>query len=139
VVDVIRKFGVPVGEVGDEEVKRHMTEFYLRNPLPRAPASFLEDSILPMVDSDWFKSRFMEAYRAWLETGATEPLAELVSEGASKFAHDDEGRFELATKVLSLAVQFYLALDEEQRARFPRLFMQEVQRKRRSQGAEGHG
>ena len=139
VLDVIRRFGVPVGEVGDEEVKRHMTEFYLRNPLPRAPASFFEDSILPMVDSDWFKARFIEAYRAWLKTGATEPLAELVSEGASKFARDDEERFELATKVLALAVQFYLALDEQQRARFPRLFMQEVQRKRRSQGAEGHG
>jgi hypothetical protein len=39
-----------------------------------------------------------------------------------------------------LAVQFYVALDEQQGARFPRLFMQEVQRKRRSQkGAEGHG
>ena len=119
VPDVIRKFGIPVGEVGDDEVKRHMTEFYLKNPLPRAPASFFDDSILPMVDSDWFKARFMEAYRAWLKTGDTEPLAGLVSEGAAKFARDDEGRFELATKVLSLAVQFYLALDEQQRARFP--------------------
>ncbi|MDA4115694.1 MAG: DUF87 domain-containing protein [Thaumarchaeota archaeon] len=139
VPDVIRKFGVPVGEVDDEEVKRHMTEFYLKNPLPRAPASYFDDSILPMVDSDWFKAKFMEAYRAWLKTGATEPLAGLVFEGASKFARDEEGRFELAIKVLSLAVQFYLPLDEQQRARFPRLFMQEVQRKRRSQGAEGHG
>ncbi len=111
-----------------------MTEFYLKNPLPRAPASFFEDSILPMVDSDWFKARFMEAYRAWLKTGDTEPLAGLVSEGASKFARDDEGRFELATKVLSLAVQFYLPFDEEDRARFPRLFMQEVQRRKRSHG-----
>ena len=140
VPDIIGRFGVPVGEVGDEEVKRHMTEFYLKNPLPRAPASCFDDSILPMVDSDWFRARFMEAYRAWLKTGDTEPLAELVSEGAAKFARDDGERFELATKVLSLAVQFYLALDEQQRARFPRLFMQEVQRKGRSQkGAEGHG
>ena len=139
VPDVIRKFGVPVGEVADEEVKRHMTEFYLKYPLPRAPASHFDDAILPMVDSDWFKARFMEAYRAWLKTGAIEPLAELVSDGAAKFARDDEGRFELATKVLSLAVQFYLPFDEEDRARFPRLFMQEVQRKRRSQGAEKHG
>ena len=139
VPDVVRKFGVPVGEIGDEEVKRHMTEFYLKNPLPRAPASFFEDSILPMVDSDWFRARFLEGYRAWLKTGDTEPLAGLVSEGATKFARDDEERFELATKLLSLAVQFYLPLDEQQRARFPRLFMQEVQRKRRSQGAEGHG
>ncbi len=138
VPDVVGRFGVPVGEVSDLEVKRHMTEFYLRNPLPRAPASYFEDSILPMVDSDWFKAKFMEAYRVWLKTGNTEPLAALVSEGASKFARDDEGRFELATKMLSLAVQFYLPFDEEDRARFPRLFMQEVQRRRRPE-ADGRG
>jgi len=34
--------------------------------------------------------------------------------------------------VLALAVQFYLPFDERDRERFPRLFMQEVQRKRRS-------
>jgi len=81
----------------------------------------------------------MEAYRQWLKTGATEPLAELVSEGTAKFAQDDEGKYELATRVLSLAVQFYLPFDERDRARFPQLFMQEVQRKRRSQGVGGHG
>lgn len=92
-----------------------------------------------MVDSGWFKAKFMEAYRVWLKTGATEPLGELVSEGAAKFAHDDEGKFELATRVLALAVQFYLPFDESDRARFPQLFMQEARRKRRSQGADRRG
>jgi uncharacterized protein DUF87 len=139
VPDVIAKLGIPLGEVGDEEVKRHMREFYLRNPLPREPASHFDASILPMVDSDWFKAKFIETYRTWLRTGATEPLAELVSEGAAKFAKDQEESFELAAKVLTLAVRFYLPFDEQERELFPRLFMREVQRKRRSKEAGGGG
>ena len=37
----------------------------------------------------------------------------------------------IAGKILSLAVGFYLPFDEKERARFPRLFMQEVQRSMR--------
>lgn len=138
VPDVIRSSGIPAGEVGDGDVRRHMTEYYLRNPLPRAPAAFYDESILAMVDSDWFKGKFVESYRAWLKTGATEPLASLISEGAAKFAHDDEGKYELATRVLALAVQFYLPFDERDRVIFPRLFMQEVRRKRKPE-AERRG
>lgn len=131
VPDVVAKFGVPVGEVDDAEVKKSMTEFYLKDPLPRVPASYFDDSILPLVDSEWFKAKFVEAYRTWLKTGTIDPLAGLVSEVAAKFARDEEEAFEVARKVLALAVQFYLPFDERDRERFPRLFMQEVRRKRR--------
>jgi len=58
---------------------------------------------------------------------------------AAKFAKDQEETFELAAKVLSLAVRFYLPFDEQERELFPRLFMREVQRKRRSKEAGGRG
>jgi len=131
VPNAIESIGLPVGEIGDEEVKRHMTEFYLRNPLPPAPAKVLNDSILPMVDSDWFREKFMKAYRAWLEKGEIEPLGNLVVHAARKYSKDEEEAMEVASKILSLAVGFYLPFDEQDRTKFPRLFMQEVQRSMR--------
>ena len=55
-----------------------MTEFYLRNPLPPAPAKVIAAAILPLVDSDWFKEKFMKAYRVWLKTGDVDPLQNLI-------------------------------------------------------------
>jgi hypothetical protein len=131
VPNVIESIGLPLGEIGDEEVKRHMTEFYLRNPLPPAPAKVLKDTILPMVDSDWFKERFVKSYRAWLETGEVGPLGSLVVQAARKYSRDEEEVMDVASKILSLGVGFYLPFDDQDREKFPRLFMQEVQRSMR--------
>jgi uncharacterized protein DUF87 len=129
--NVIDRIGLPLGEIGDEEVKRHMVEFYLRNPLPPAPAKVLNDTILPLVDSDWFKERFIKAYRTWLAKGEVEPLGSLVVQAARKYSGDEEDVMGVASKILTLAVGFYLPFDDQDRIKFPRLFMQEVRRSMR--------
>jgi hypothetical protein len=131
VPNVIESIGLSLGEIGDEEVKRHMTEFYLRNPLPPAPSRLLNDAILPMVDSDWFKEKFIKAYRAWLGNGEVEPLGSLVVKAARKYTKDEAEAMDVAFKILFLAVGFYLPFDEQDRVKFPRLFMQEVRRSMR--------
>ena len=78
VPNIIERIGMPVGEIGDEEVRRHMADYYLRNPLPKEPPRQLNGMILPTVDTDWFKAKFLKTYRVWLKTGEIKPLADLV-------------------------------------------------------------
>jgi len=129
--DAVGKLGLPLGEVGDADVKRHMVDYYLRNPLPKAPPGLHREAVLEMVDTEWFRARFMEAYGAWLRTGETGPLAKLVTDGAAKFSEDRDERLEMASKILALAVGFYLPFDEKDRAKFPRVFMKHVERSMR--------
>src|SRR5437773_2298773 len=130
VPNTIDKIGLPVGEIGGEEVKRHMTEFYLRNPLPRAPQSPLVADLLLIVESRWFKAGFVTAYFHWLATGAKEQLANLLIQSAKKKARSDEDVFPFASRILSLAAERYLFFDEEKNE-FPDVFMRSVERSMR--------
>jgi predicted molibdopterin-dependent oxidoreductase YjgC len=85
--------------VRDQDVEEHMTDFYLRNPLPRAPQSLLQDAMLPLVDSDWFKKKFIDAYRKWFREGKVDPLEDLIFQGANKWAKDEEETLEIASKL----------------------------------------
>jgi hypothetical protein len=55
-----------------------------------------------------------------------------VLQAARKYCKDDEEAMEVASKILSLAVEFYLHFDEQDRIKFPLLFMQEIQRSMRN-------
>lgn len=128
VENVVARLGVPVGEVADEEVRRHMTEFYLRNPLPRDAPRAAETRFRELVDSEAFRDSFLQSYHAWLRQGDVEPLRGLLVSAARKFAKGDDQVVEPAFRVLSLAVAFYLPLDDKDRVLFPRLFMRAVER-----------
>ena len=127
VPNIIDRIGLPIGEIGGDEVKRHMTEFYLRNPLPRAPQSPLVAALVLIVESRWFKAGFEAAYMDWLATGAEEPLANLLVQSARKNSKSDEDVLPYASRILSLAAERYL-LFEEEKGVFPGVFMRSVER-----------
>src|SRR5712692_331486 len=127
VPNTIDRIGLPIGEIGGDEVKRHMTEFYLRNPLPRAPQSPLVADLLRIVESRWFKVGFEEAYLCWLTTGAEERLTNLLVQSARKKSKSDEDVLPYASRILSLAAERYL-LFEEEKNEFPGAFMRSVER-----------
>jgi DNA helicase HerA-like ATPase len=128
VPNVIERIGLPLGEIGDEEVKRHMTEFYLRNPLPKAPGSILSRKIMLVVDAEWFRARFLEGYKEWVRTGNTKPLVGFLVTAAESCSDEEDEELEIASRMLSLAVASYLPFDESDREKFPRMFMQEVKK-----------
>ena len=132
--DEVARTGLPVGEVPDDEVMRRMTPFYLRNPLPRAPPATLNLEVSALVDSEWFKAKFLASYREWLEKGNPEPLCDLLVRSAKTHSKGEEDPLEVASKILPLAVACYLALDERDREKFPRVFMQKVRRWERANG-----
>ncbi len=127
VPNTIDSIGLPVGEIGDDEVRRHMTEFYLRNPLPRASQSKLIADLLLIVESRWFGAKFVDAYNDWRETGKKEHLATLLVEAAKKHSKSEEEVLGYATRILDLAAERYLRLEEE-KVEFPRSFMRSVER-----------
>ncbi len=129
VPDVVRRLGLAVGEVGDETVRKHMVEYYLRNPLPRAPER--SEEMEKLVGARWFGAKFKEAYGAWLDKGDTGPLGSLVMGAAGKFSEERDGKLDAASKMLSLAVGLYLPFDEEDRAKFPKVVMREIERSTR--------
>jgi hypothetical protein len=111
-----------------------MNDFFLRNPLPKPPPRLLDELILPTVDTDWFKAKFLEAYGVWQKTGDRKPLADLILDAAKKHSRSKEENLQIAGKILSLAVGFYLPFDEKERATFPRLFMRLLERSMRDDG-----
>jgi hypothetical protein len=133
VPNVIEKVGMPVGEIGDEEVRRHMADYYLRNPLPKEPPRLFNERILPMVDTDWFKAKFIKTYKVWLHTGDIAPLGALVVDAAKKHSRNHQETLTIAYKILSMAVGFYLPFDEQDRVKFPRMFMRQVERSMRDE------
>lgn len=131
VPNVTQKFGLPVGEIGDDEVKRLMTDFYLRNPLPRTPQSVLNEKLLRMVEAGWFKTRFQEAYDEWLETGSTKTLATLLIQSAAKLSDGQEDTLLSASRLLKLACERYLRFDLEKNE-FPAKFMRAIEKSMRN-------
>lgn len=131
VPNVAGKLGLPVGEIGDGEVKRLMTDFYLRNPLPRTPQSALNEKLLQTVEADWFRTRFRQTYNEWLETGSTEQLANLLIQSAEKVSDDREETFLNASKFLWLAAERHLRFNLEKNE-FPTIFMRSIERSMRN-------
>ncbi len=131
VPNVTEKFGLPVGEIGDDEVKRQMTDFYLRNPLPREPQRVLNEKLLQMVEAGWFKTKFNGAYDEWLETGSTKTLATLLIQPAAKLSDGREDTLLNASRLLKLACERYLRLDLEKNE-FPARFMRSLEKSMRN-------
>ncbi len=131
VPNAIERLGLALGEIGDEEVKRHMTEFYLRNPLPRASQSKVNADLLSIVETPWFGDKFARAYQDWREKAAKEPLTNLLLQSARKHSNNEDEVLAYARRILALAAERYLQLEEE-RAEFPRAFMRSIERSMRN-------
>jgi hypothetical protein len=130
VPNVTEKLGLPVGEVGDVEVKRLMTDFYLRNPLPKTPQSVLTERLLQTVEANWFRAEFRHDYNVWLESGSTEPLARLLMRSAEKISEDQDETLLNASRCLWLAAERHLRWDLEKNE-FPVTFMRSLERSMR--------
>jgi hypothetical protein len=130
--NIMGRLGISAGSFSDAEVRRHMSEFYLRNPLPRRPPRGLTEEILVAVESRAFETAFKRDFEGWRKTGETESLWITLRNTARNLAPAEE-RGEvlgIASKVLSLAAERYLELEEE-RAEFPAAFMRVVERSMR--------
>ncbi|MDG6898925.1 MAG: ATP-binding protein, partial [Nitrososphaerota archaeon] len=123
VENVVSKLSVPVGEVSDEEVRRRMVAFYLRNPLPRQAPRTSDIRLREVVDSDAFRVKFEESYRTWRKLGDAWPLALVIGVTAQIFAKDETELVGWSYKILNLASAYYLPLNAEDRERFARLFV----------------
>jgi len=126
--DVVSKLGVPVGEVSDDEVRRRMIGFYLKNPVPREAPQTADKRLRELVDSEAFGEPFLEAYHAWWTSGKVGPLRDLLALIALKLTRERDDLVNSAFRILSLAVAFYTTLDERDRVLFPRVFMRAVGR-----------
>ena len=109
-----------------------MAEFYLKNPLPREPSSLLRDRIQEAVDDEWFRAKFLEGYEEVLRSHHPESLVELVTKTARSISGDENEFGEVVSKLLKMATEFYLPLDERDRERFPREVMAYAGRERRN-------
>ena len=134
VPDRASRRGVRVGEMSDGQVKELMLEFYLKNPVPRAPERLLEGRIREIIDSDWFKLRFVTCHNEMLRTGRPDALADLVTEAARRVSRDEGELLSNVERTIRLGAEFYLSLDERDRARLPREVIREMERVRRGRG-----
>jgi Helicase HerA, central domain len=119
--DEVARLGVPMGQATDEDVRKRMAEFYLKNPLPREAPGVAEEELAKLVDSEAFKRRFVAGYREWYRTGSPEPLVEAVLDAAGGPA-DGEALAERAKRLFGLGVAFFLPLDKGDRDEFPLVF-----------------
>ena len=127
VEDVVTRLGIPVRETTDEDVKRQMAGFYGKHPLLEGAGKPLDERMKELVDSEEFRDGFLRAYRAWARLGEAGPLRDLLLQSAAGLSKDRADLVERATRILSLAVAFYLPFDADQRARFPELFRKELE------------
>jgi len=128
VPDRAAELGMRAGEMGDEAVRELMTEFYLKNPLPRAPSSIVNEKLRTIVDSEWFRVKFVKGYREMLRSGSPDALLDLATEVARRLSGDSE-EFSLNTeRLLRMGAEFHLGLDDEDRVRFPREAMRYMER-----------
>lgn len=117
------ELGLAPGLMDDEAVKRLMTEFYLKNPLPRAPISALRERIQRTVDNEWFREKFREGYDEVLTTHRPDKMLDLVTKAALAIASDQYEFAEVVLKLLQMGTEFYLPFDDRDRERFPREVM----------------
>jgi DNA helicase HerA-like ATPase len=127
VEDVVARLGVPVGEVKDWDVKRRMTEFYLRNPLTKEPSKARDVRIRELVESGGFRAEFLQVYRKWLAEGQIGPLRDFLVQRAEGLEGNRDGVIDAAANILYLAVAFYLPYRAEVRHQFPRVFRKELE------------
>jgi DNA helicase HerA-like ATPase len=128
VENVISKLGMPVGEISDDEVRRRMVGFYLKNPVPREAPQTADRKLLELVDSEAFRAPFIEAYHAWWTDGKDGPLTDLLALVALKLARERDDLVDAASRTLSLAVKLNTTLDEKDQVLFVRAFMRAVGR-----------
>lgn len=117
------EMGLALGEMDDESVKRLMAEFYLKNPLPRAPVSTVRDRLQEIVDDEWFRARFKEGYEEVLTSHRPDKILDLVTKAALGVASDEYEFNETVAKLVQMGTEFYLPFDEQDRERFPREVM----------------
>lgn len=117
------ELGMKVGEMNDEAVKRLMAEFYLKNPLPRPSVSVLRDTLQEIVDNEWFRARFVEGYDEVLTKHSPNKMLDLVTRAALGISSNQYEFAEVVQRLLRMATEFYLPLEEHDRERFPREVM----------------
>ncbi|HEV2225190.1 MAG TPA: DUF87 domain-containing protein, partial [Nitrososphaerales archaeon] len=115
--------GLAVGEMSDEAVKRLMAEFFLKNPVPRAPISALRDRLQEIVDDDWFRAKFRESYDEVLTKHTPDKMLDLVTKAALGIVSDQYEFAEVFEKLLQMGTELYLPLDERDRELFPKEVM----------------
>ncbi len=115
--------GLTVGRMSDDAVKRLMAEFYLKNPISRAPVSALRDRLQQVVDDEWFRAKFKEGYDEVLTRHRPDKLLDLITKAALGIASDQYEFAEVVQKLLQMGTEFYLPFDERDRERFPREVM----------------
>ena len=128
----IGELGIPVGEMGEEDVRRLMAEFYAKNPLARVPQSLVKSRLQEAVDNEWFRAKFLEAHREMMKTRSPDLILELVTKSALSISEDEDEFLTNVLRLLELATAFYLSLNEEDREKFPRAVMQYMTRSGRS-------
>jgi Helicase HerA, central domain len=127
----IKEFGIPVGEVDDDYVRKLMGGFYLKNPVPREPGWVLEKALRAEIDTEAFRTRFKAAYEETIRKRSPEPVVKIATEVAKTQARDDIECYLITIKVLQMATAFHLPFDDEDRERFPREVLAYMGRKER--------
>ena len=130
--DRIGELGIAVGEMGDEDVKRLMAEFYAKNPLARVPQSLVKARLQEAVDTEWFRAKFLEGHKEMMKTGSPDRILDLVTKSSLGLSGDEDEFLTITVRLLEMATAFYLSLNEEDREKFPRAVMQYMTRSGRS-------
>ena len=128
----IAGLGIAVGEMGDDDVRRLMAEFYAKNPLPRVPQSLVKARLQEILDKEWFRAKFLEAHREMMKTRSPDRILELVTKSALGISEDEDEFLTNVLRLLELATAFYLSLGEEDRKGFPREVMRYMSRSERN-------
>ena len=109
-----------------------MAEFYAKNPLPRVPQSLVKSRLQEIVDKEWFRAKFLEAHREMMKTRSPDTILELVTKSALGISEDEDEFLTNVLRLLELATAFYLALNEQDREKFPREVMRYMSRSERN-------
>ena len=128
----IGELGIALGEMGDEDVRRLMAEFYAKNPLARVPQSLVKSRLQEAVDNEWFRAKFLEAHKEMMKTRSPDKILELITKSALGISEDEDEFLTNVLRLLELATAFYLSLGEEDRKGFPREVMRYMSRSERN-------
>jgi len=130
--DRIGELGIAVGEMGDEDVRRLMAEFYAKNPLARVPQSLVKSRLQETVDTEWFRAKFLEGHKEMMKTGSPDRILDLVTKSSLGLSGDEDEFLTITMRLLEMATAFYLSLNEEDREKFPREVMRYMSRSERN-------
>jgi len=109
-----------------------MAEFYAKNPLARVPQSLVKSRLQETVDNEWFRAKFLEGHKEMMKTRSPVKILGLVTKSALGISEDEDEFLTNVLRLLELATAFYLALNEQDREKFPREVMRYMSRSERN-------